>query len=257
MAFRGVITRVILPTAVLTVAAVSAFARPESGPREDIVPADAGQTGNGSISIIVKGNLTVGSRLFPNPTSIDPVARAQSVEFDSFFGLGGEVRYRLPGSNIAIGLSTDYITCRQSRSIIASGRVAVPTQNGFTIIPLELTGYFYIPVTDGPFRVFIGGGVGMYFGERDSSLAGVSAKSSPGKPGYGIHVLGGISYQFTSFFSLSIEMKFRDAQFEATNVFEQDRIPYRDLVVPVSRTPFVSSIHADGMILQLGGAVSF
>jgi hypothetical protein len=224
---------------VLTISTVSAFAQ------------------DGRISLIAKGNLTVGSRLFPNPTSADPVARAQSYEFDNFFGLGVEVKYRLPGSSVALGLSTDYIKRTQSRSMVASNRVAVPTDDGFVVIPIELTGYFNIPVTDGPFALFIGGGVGVYFGERNYSIAGITASPESGKPGYGIHVLGGVSYRFTEYFSLIAEMKFRDAQFESTNTFEQSSIPYRDVVVTVSQTPFVSSLHVDGMVLQLGAAVSF
>jgi opacity protein-like surface antigen len=257
MTVRRYIECLILQTAVLTVTAVSAFGGPDPGSGEGFVPPETGRIAENSISVIAKGHLTTGSHLFPTPNSPDPFARARTVEFTSFFGLGLEVKYRFPGSNVSIGLSTDYIKCTEARSIMASGRVTVPTENGFEVFPVEVTGYFNIPVTGGRFAVFIGGGVGMYFGSRDSSLAGVSAKSSSGKPGYGIHVLGGISFQFTPFFSLSAEMKFRDAQFETTNTFEQDRITYHDLVVPVSRTPFVSSVHVDGMVLQLGVAVSF
>jgi hypothetical protein len=219
-----------------------------------VAPAHAG---DGSLSFIVKGNLTTGSRLFPNPNAADPITRSQSYEFKDFFGLGVEVKYQIPGSSIAIGLSTDYIKSTQSGSVLASGRKSIPTEDGFVVIPVELTGYFRIPVSDGPFAVFMGGGVGAYFGERRYSIAGYASNYEGGKPGYGIHVLGGVSYQFSGFFTLSAEMKFRDAQFESKNAFAESRVSYRDIIVAVSQTPFVSSLHVDGMVLQLGAAVSF
>jgi hypothetical protein len=209
-----------------------------------------------AFSIIVKGNLTTGSRLFLNPTAPDPIARAESHYFEDFFGLGVELKYQIPASSISIGLSADYIRSTQSSPITASRRT-VPGEDGFVVIPVELTGYFRIPVTDGPFGVFMGGGGGVYFGRRDLSIAGVAASSGEGKHGYGIHVLGGVSYRFTSFLTVVVDMKFRDAHFEAENTFPVSRIPYRDVVVTVSQAPLKSSIHTDGMVLQLGVAFTF
>lgn len=212
--------------------------------------------GDGAFSVLLKGNLTTGSRLFLNPTAADPVSRSESRLFEDFFGLGAEAKYQFPGSNISIALSTDYIRSNQSTPITASRRT-VPGEDGFVVIPVELTGYFRIPVTDGAFGVFMGGGVGAYFGKRILSIAGIDAPSGEGKPGYGIHVLGGVSYRFSSLLSVVAEMKFRDAQFEAENTFPVSRIPYRDVVVTVSQNPIASSIHTDGMILQIGVACTF
>jgi opacity protein-like surface antigen len=209
-----------------------------------------------TFSFIVKGNLTTGSRLFPNPTAADPVARSESILFEDFWGLGVEVKFQFPGSSISLGLSTDYIRSHQSSPVTASRRT-VPGEDGFVVVPVELTGYFRIPVTDGPFGVFMGGGGGFYFGRRDLSIAGVAAVSGEGKHGYGIHVLGGVSYRLTPLVTITAEMKFRDAHFEAVNTYPVTRIPYRDVVVNVSRTPMTSSIHTDGMVLQLGVAFTF
>jgi opacity protein-like surface antigen len=221
-----------------------------------LVPTGILRAEEGTYSFLVKGNITTGSRLFLNPGAADPVSRSESRLFEDFFGLGVEAKYQIPGSSIAIGLSTDRIKSSQSSPITAS-RKTVPGEDGFVVIPVELTGYFHIPVTDGPFSVFMGGGVGAYFGKRTLSIAGVDAPSGDGKPGYGIHVLGGVSYRFTSLLTVVAEMKFRDAQFEAENTFPVSRIPYRDVVVTVSQDPMTSSVHTDGMVLQLGVAFTF
>jgi hypothetical protein len=97
----------------------------------------------------------------------------------------------------------------------------------------------------------------VYFGERSYSIAGVDAPLLESTPGFGIHILGGISYQLTDAFGLMLEMKFRDAHFEAVNQFTVSRITFAGTVVNVSTDPFESRVRSDGMTLQLGASISF
>jgi len=208
-------------------------------------------------SFVAKANLTTAARLFLNPKASDPFARAQSVSFTDFFGYGGEVVYHIPGTTLSVGLSADYITSSDTRTITATAQRIVPVEDGYRVLPLEVTGYFRIPITEGRFGVFMGGGLGVYFGERDYSVAGVASATTATRAGFGIHVLGGVQYQFTDWFTLSAEMKFRDAQFEATNAFAVPTVRYGDILVTLPQKPFESSIHTEGMVLQLGASYSF
>jgi hypothetical protein len=210
-----------------------------------------------AFSVVVKGNLSTAGHVFLNPHATDPVARSQATSVTDFFGYGIEVRYHVPGSLLAIGLSTDRIACMQTSDVRLGAGRTVPEEEGYVVIPVELTGYFLIPITDGPFGVYMGGGVGVYYGERRYALAGASAASTASTPGFGIHVLGGMHYRFTEVFSLSMELKFRDAQFEGTNAFAAPSARYGATVVTLPGKPFDSSIHTDGMVLQLGAAYSF
>jgi hypothetical protein len=97
----------------------------------------------------------------------------------------------------------------------------------------------------------------VYFGRRQYTLAGVEAPVTGTRPGFGIHVLGGVSYHFTDWISLIGEMKFRDLQFHSTNTFQVSRIPYQGSFIAVSQTPFESSVQTDGIVFQLGVGVSF
>jgi len=208
-------------------------------------------------SVAAKGNLTTAARLFLNPNATDAFSRAQSVSFTDFFGYGIEVMYHIPGTTLSLGLSADYITSRDTRTIVATAQRVVPVEDGYRVLPVEVTGYFRIPITDGPFGVFMGGGLGVYFGEREYRVADVTAASTGTRPGFGIHVLGGVQYAFTEWFTLSAEMKFRDAQFEATNAFAVPNVRYGDILVTLPQKPFDSSIHTDGMVLQIGAIYSF
>ncbi len=209
-----------------------------------------------TFSVVARGSLNTQGRLFPNPNAPDPVTRAQSFSFSDFYGIGGELQYHFPGSNISLGLSSEYIRNSGGRNIVATAQRLVPVEDYYRVIPVEFTGYFRIPVTSGPFSVVMGGGGGVYFGERHYSMAGVEAPTVATRAGYGIHVLGGVGYIFNEWFSVSAEIKFRDAQFQATNAFQVASVRYNGILVNLPNGPFESSIHTDGMVIQVGLGVS-
>ncbi len=210
-----------------------------------------------AFSVVLKGNLSTMGHVFLDPHAADPVARSRSTGITDFFGYGVEVRYRLPVAMLSVGISADRIVSKTTTDVRLGGGRTVPEEDGYAIVPVEVTGYFHIPITGGPFGVFMGGGMGLYFGERRYALAGATAPSTGSTPGYGIHVLGGVQYQFTPAFTLSAEMKFRDAQFDATNAFAVPSVVYGTTLVTLPGKPFDSSIHTDGMVFQLGAAYSF
>lgn len=210
-----------------------------------------------AFSVVLKGNLSTLGHLYTDPYAADPIARSRATSFTDFFGYGAELRYRIPGSMLSVGLSADRIVSVARQDVRVGGGRTVPEDDGYRVVPVELTGYFHIPITDGAFGVFMGGGVGMYFGERRYVFAGAEAASTATRPGYGIHVLGGVAYRFTEAFALSAELKFRDAQFEATNAFAAPSVRYGTTLVTLPARPLESRIHSDGMIIQLGAAYSF
>jgi len=211
----------------------------------------------GEWSFILKGNYTTSAEIFPNPTASDPVVRAQFHAVEDFFGFGAEVSYRFPESLIALGVSADHIRASLSRSLQVASRRPVSVEDGYDVIPVEITGYFIIPASGPRFGLFIGGGGGIYFGRRVYSVAGVSAPVVDTRPGLGIHVLAGGSFRFLEHFSVIGEMKFRDLQFESTNQFSASRIEYNGAVINVGDKPFDSRVQTDGVLFQLGVAFHF
>jgi len=97
-------------------------------------------------SIALKGSLTTGSQLFPNPNSSDVFQRAQFFSLKDIWGYGIEARYRFPETDLAIGLSADYLRIVESSSVRRSG-FQIPVDDGYRVIPVELTGYFLIPLS--------------------------------------------------------------------------------------------------------------
>lgn len=211
-------------------------------------------------TLILKGNLTTSSQISPNPAAADPLLLAQPdagrFTLDSFFGYGVEIRYRIPESNVAIGLSSDYIRTSVDRPFLPVNGTAIPSHDAFTMIPIEATGYFIIPASTRVFSIFMGGGAGLYFGNHTFSVGNTTANAISMKPGFGIHVLGGVGFRFNDWFSLLAEMKFRDLQLESVNAFSGKRINYQGMIVTVPQQ-LDENIHADGMVFQLGAAFDF
>ena len=216
---------------------------------------DGARTQTHQFSIAVKGSLTTGSQIFLNPNSPDEIKRAQFSSVKDIFGVGIEIRYRFPETDLAIALSTDYLRGTESSSERVSGSsIQIPIEDGYRVIPVELTGYFLIPISGEQLGVYMGGGAGAYFGRRVYSKARLEAPTIDAGHGYGIHVLSGISYRFSNRFSLLAEMKFRDLQFDSVNQFPLAQTIYGPLLVTLPTQPFPSRVHTDGMIFQLSAA---
>lgn len=204
-----------------------------------------------NFSISLKGSLTTGSQLFPNPNSPDEARRAQFFSLENIWGYGVEVRYRFPESDLAIALSADYLR-KTAGSSIRTATTVVPVADGYRVIPIELTGYFLIPISGESFTIFMGGGVGTYIGRRIYRVGEVEAQTVDQGHGFGIHVLSGVGYRVYGPLSLVAEMKFRDLQFNSVNRFDKAQVEYNGTFVNVGTQPFESRVHTDGVIFQLG-----
>jgi hypothetical protein len=209
-----------------------------------------------SWSVIFRGAATTSSLLYPHPNSQDPFERAQSYPIGSTLSAGAEVRYAFPGLHAAVGATVEYLHAALDRSITTAQGMDIPVSDGYVVVPVELTGYFIIPFSGPRFGVYIGGGGGAYFGHRLYSVALTNSSSDFLPPGYGIHVMVGLSFSPINHLSILGEMKFRDLQFKAINRFTRDTIVYNGLGIPVDRESD-ATIHTDGVMFQFAIAISF
>jgi hypothetical protein len=208
-------------------------------------------------TIGIIGNLTTSSQLYVEPKASDPVERSRYVDLTNFFGIGIDLRYDIPDTRIALGLSAERIRVRQSDPLIISETEFIPVEDGYDVVPVELTGYFIIPPSGTIVAIFMGGGVGAYFGQRVYSTAGLAASLLSSRPGFGIHVCTGVAVRFAGAFSVLAEMKFRDLQFSSTNRFPVSRTTFQGSEVILPSGSLDSNVHTDGITFQIGTAFSF
>jgi hypothetical protein len=213
------------------------------------------QTYTNSISVF--GSYTTSSKLFHHPFASDDLLRGSYLPLDNILSGGADLRHTIDVLRIRIGLSAEIISTETDFSIPADSAHTIPGTDGFTAIPLELSGYFSFPVGSDVLHLYMGGGGGMYIGSRRYTYAGAVAPSISRKPGFGIQVLTGFEYDILPRVTLRSELKFRDIQFETSNQFGTTSTIYQGMAVVLNQEPFSSKIHIDGITLHLGVAVNF
>lgn len=202
-------------------------------------------------SISAAGSFTSSSRLFYNIEATDEFARSQYIAFRDIFGFGFDVRRIIEDTRLQVGISAEYLST-QEKHFQQDSLMLVPVENGYWIVPIELSGYFTIPFSSSTIRLYIGGGGGVYFGEGRYSKAEERASIVDTKNGFGIHVVTGVEYALAEWFALRGELKFRDLQFESTHTFTKSFVNYRGRPVRLDQTPSPSRVNVDGMVFHAG-----
>ena len=200
-------------------------------------------------SVAVSSSYTTTAKLFYNPNDPSDYNRSQFSPLDDIFGFGIEVRRTFEGSIVQIGASVEYISKRE-RFFDTNTSPFVQGYDGFTAFPIEITGYVMIPFNSETANMYIGGGAGAYIGRRNYEYGGVASQTIAQQLGYGIHILTGFEYALRPAVVLLGELKFRDLQFESTNVFSS-----RAGFTPPYSGPFTSRFSIDGMTMKVALAV--
>jgi hypothetical protein len=208
-------------------------------------------------SVYVYGTYVSSSELQENPKSSDPIERDATIELDGGFGYGGEIIYD-PGIydlGIKLYLSLEFLKIdqRDLEMIFDNGaqRDEIQMRERFTLIPVELGVKWLLPVSGEEFKIYIGGGVGIYFGSRTRNMGNLESSTLDTKPGFSLNILSGIEYFFARNLSADFELKFREASFDAENKFSQNSIDINGTIYPITN-PFYSRLIVDGVRLSLG-----
>ncbi len=207
-------------------------------------------------SVAVSGSITTSSRLFFYPHDADIFTRNQSLTLNNIWGAGIDIRRELKGNHFHVGLSAEYLFTHENLTVQLDNGTKIPVEDGYISLPLEVTGYFTIPFGSDVIEVYMGGGFGGYFGERHYSYAGVKSHITSRKPGFGIHVVSGVEYNITPIVTLRSEIKFREVQFESTNVFVPEQ-GYNGVTLPYEQAPFTSRISIDGLLFNVALVARF
>ena len=154
-------------------------------------------------------------------------------------------------------MSIEYLSKQKSDNEFLSSQKSVPVKDGITAIPIELSGYFNIPLGVDKFDLYIGGGCGLYLGYRQYEYAEIVSKTVEVKPGLGIHIISGAQYEIYPKILFRTDIKFRNVQFETVNVFNLSYTNYNGSYVSLPQEPLESRINIDGMIITFGLAMRF
>lgn len=196
------------------------------------------------------------AELMDNIRSNEPLFKDLSIELAGGYGYGAELTYdpHLYDLGIILYVSSEFLKIRDD------GLVATQVYNDTTVLrvrfieefkmfPLEAGIKWNLPVGTDKFKIYIGGGGGIYFGERKRTITGVSTEHIKSTPGFSLNVLSGVEYYIARNLSVDFKFKFREGSFEDESEFPRN--------VPVFSRNIYSRIIVDGVRISAGLKYNF
>lgn len=198
---------------------------------------------------------TTSAEIFLNPNSSDAVLRNQSYTLEDIFSPSIDVRYRF-SKNFILGFNFEYIRKISSApnltAFIGNSVVVFEVEDGFSVIPLELTAHYFFPFSTEQFKFLMGGGIGYYHGEFIRKFIDAELSVEQRKFAIGIHVSASMDYMVLENFSVRFEMKFRDPQYEVNSKYTKTEVIYQGETITLPDNPFNTKVNIDGLTFILG-----
>jgi opacity protein-like surface antigen len=207
-----------------------------------------------NFSICIGYNYTTSSKIFLNPNAVDVIDQNQYITIGSFANFSLEFRYRFSQSLI-FGLDIETLENDKKGRHLNSPRFIV--DDGFKIYPVEFSVYYFLPFSTEDFKFFMGGGFGIYPGERTRSFGDINFVKVDSEIGYGIQVSTGMDYILIQNISIRGEIRFRDPDFTSTNKYTKKIVTYDGNNYSVNTNNTISRINVDGITFRIGLAFQF
>lgn len=211
--------------------------------------------GNYDLSVKFSGNFISSASIQLNPYSQNIIERNSFADVGSGFGYGVSISKKFLRNDLSLVLSTEYVKINDknvSATLInGSNAVKVNVTESLWMVPVELSLNFNLPKMAPKLNIFIGGGLGVYFGDRKRTIANVSTETIESTPMLNLHIMTGMEYFINSRLSGVFEMKFRDAGFKVQNTFPVAFIGINGRAYPLP-SESNSKVYVDGMKLSVG-----
>lgn len=223
------------------------------------IPALCQYNGN-DISIGVYGFYTTSASVFLNPNASDIVVRNESFLIEDIWNPGVDIRFRV-SEPLILGLNIEYIRITKSAPnlnvFLGGSVVTLIVDDGFKLIPVELSAYYLLPFSTEGFKFLMGGGLAYYNGEFIREIGETEVKNITKEAAFGIHVSISMDYVPINDVAIRFQMKFRDPQFTVSSQYEQQEIEYEGNVIILPEGSFNTKINLDGITFMLGAAFQF
>lgn len=214
-------------------------------------------------SISVYGTYLSSFELQNDVRSPDPIKREAVLELKGGYGYGAEFNYKpqVFDFDLIFFVSTEYIKSTDKELIFRlqnndTDGVNVRMEETVQMIPFEAGVKWQLPVGSNSFKIFMGGGAGIYFGDRKRKIGNFATTTLDKIPGYSVNILAGIDVYVSRNISLTGMLKFREGYWDVQNKFEVDAFTIDGVTYPIEN-PFYSRLIADGVRLSLGLKYNF
>lgn len=214
-------------------------------------------------SLSIFGEYVSSAQLEDNITSPDPILRNASTDVKGGYGYGAELNFTpsFLDHGLTFFLSSEYLKIDQNDLILRffqdTNSAAVRFEEKLTLIPVELGIKWNLPVGTDNLKIYIGGGGGLYFGDRQRVIGGVFGTQTVSKsPGFSLNILSGILLYLEKNLAANFEIKFRQASYDIQNKFSINSINIRGIDFALAN-PLFSRVIIDGVRVSLGLKYNF
>ncbi|MBK8550293.1 MAG: outer membrane beta-barrel protein [Ignavibacteria bacterium] len=215
--------------------------------------------GNG-FSIIPSVNYVSSATIQLDAFNLNQFERSITEELSGGYGYGISIRKKLFDEDLSFGFSTEYTRIYddeltqtfQADSSRARGRVT----EELWIVPVEFTGYFNIPNFTDDIEIYLGGGIGVYFGDRVRTIQNIQSKTISRESSFSFVILSGMELMLAENISGVFEIRFRQGEYSVKSEFPVSSISVAGIQYPLEKN-LNSKIFVDGLKLSLGIAYNF
>ncbi len=211
-------------------------------------------------SIIPTVNYVSSAVIQLNAFSESAFERSQTEELSGGYGYGLTFRKKIFNDDLAFGLNVNYLYIYDNEIIQTfqegESRVRARVTEELWIVPVEFTGYFNIPNFSDNIEIFLGGGLGAYFGDRKRTILNLESNTVSKDPGYSFLVLSGMEFLITKQFSGVFEMRFSQGEYTVKSEYPASAINSNGTIFQLDKN-LNSKIYVDGLRLSLGVAYNF
>lgn len=213
-----------------------------------------------NFGIAINAVYTTSAEIFLNPNSSDVIVRNQSFPLEDILNPGLDVRYKITDSFL-LGLNVEYmrktVNAPNLTAFIGSQVINLNVDDGFEVVPVELTLHYYFPFSTEKFKFLMGGGIGYYHGKFIRKFSDTELSIQQRKIAVGIHVSASMDYMLLNNFSFRFEMKFRDPQFTVKSKYTKTEVIYQGEVILLPEDAFETKVDVNGVTFVLGAVLHF
>jgi len=212
-----------------------------------------------NFSLNANFSYTKTSKLYLQPNASDEYSKGIHSNLTDILGGGIELRMKI-SDYVFIGIGADYISKKDKitpLTVESSYTETILVEDGYSVIPVEISGYYLFPFSFKNVKIYMGGGAGLYFGRHIRNLGDISAETVNSDAGYGIHVLAGLDVFINDFLSIAGNIKFRDVEFSMSNKYDKTEGIYEGRLIRIITQDFDSKVSIDGVMFNIGIAYHF
>ena len=213
------------------------------------------QFGENNLGIAVNAVYTTSADIFLNPNASNLDVRNKSYTLENIWNPSLDIRYRLSDEFI-IGLNVEYVNKTNEApnltAFIYNQVVVLEVEDGFKVIPIELTIHYFFPFSTEDFKFLMGGGLGYYRGEFVRKFNDVELEVVQRKIALGIHVSASMDYMFYKNLSARFEMKFRNPQYNVKSKYTKNEVTYQGNTIQLPDDAFETKIDVEGLTFVIG-----